>query len=1778
MSWFALVRDAQPPAEEAPVPAADTDGTEQVIKPDDADADRSPTATANSAPAAPQPKTITPPAARNRQIARNDTLPPDFLDKAIQGEIIRIQLPDGSSVRGDIWNLERDESGVLVVAARIEGPNPGRLLIQRQTVEGVAGPFVGHILFDQSDRGWKIEPTEDRSAARFVARPDGDILCVGIALPPDEPDHSESPEKAPEDHPGDIPVPPGETVIPLQSLPGATGVVYLDFDGEEGPFAGWGDFDAAPANASNAEIYDVWKRVAEDFQGFNLNITTERRVFDSAPEGRRQQIIITPTKDAAPDAGGVAYVGSYNWSTPRVCWAFIQRGKSAAEVISHEIGHTLHLRHHGRTDPEEEYYRGHGSGEVGWAPIMGTGYNKNLTQWSQGEYLNANRSSQDDLETITTENNDVAYRDDDSGATLADAGYLEIFSDNSVDSEGIVERTGDIDAFRFETFGGSVDLNINTVSEGPNLDIHAEIVEADTLAIVVEDNPLDGIDAKLTTTLPAGEYLLRVRGTGRGDPLGDGYTDYGSLGAYLITGTVQNAVLPERFSVEENSAVGTEIGTVAPLNDHGSAPLTFSIISDNTDGAFAIDPVNGTLSVDNASVLDFETLSTRWDDPAVITPFVSIRNQDDPSLNETRRVVVEILDVNEAPSITAPSFRMPERTAPGTLLTNASSSDPDRFQTVNFSIQSGNADGTFAIDPDTGALTVAQSIEVTQTTTRQLTLAATDTYNDSPITITTTIDATIVEHDAADPPGRIQRTIYENISGSTINSLTSDPNFPNNPDREIALDAFDGGRLGDDYGSTLRGYLIVPASGDYQFRIAADNSGSLLFAPNGDPASATEIASNESSTGRYQWDKYASQLSPVFTLQEGQVCYIEARQKESTSDDHVAVAWTGPQIAEPEIIPGRFLVPSYQNYLPSIPDTTLSIRENAIPGQSVGAVPVADANSGDSFSGFEIVGGSGQDIFAVDPATGQIRVIGPLDITNSPLTLELRVNDDGTPPLTGEGSIEIEITPADTIETTGIVQQIWSDIAGTAITDLTNQPTYPNNPTATRTLTNGFDSGTNLDNDYGSRIRALVVPPTTGEYTFYITTDDNGRLLMSDDAEASGATKIAEVGGWAGPEAWTKFASQTSAPRQLTAGERYYIEALHKEGGGGDHVQVAWTGPGINSPTIIPASALEPFDMNAPPVFSPERYTFTLDASQPFGTEIGTVSATDPEGESVAYAITEGNEAGHFAIDGDGRITFANDELLFNGIAELTVTAQDAGIGSSYPLGAGTASVSIEVSNAQDLEFPVPDPMAWSTPPTADSTNSITMTAAPAFGQGGVEYYFECLTPGGDSSGWQSSSTYTDTGLVSGGSYTYRVKVRDLSPDRNETGWSPQVTATIPIRPDVAGGEVTIVDGYVIHTFNEGSSEFTLFDENASIEVDVLVVAGGGGGGSSTNFGLAGAGGGGAGGLIYREGFVVTESTAVTVGAGGAGAGRGNTPGSNGENSSFGALVALGGGGGSGGNAAGKDGGSGGGGRGADGGAARQPDAASGGFGHEGAAWPSGGGDGAGGGGGAGAPAPGPNPSNVGGPGGDGLAFDISGSETFYAGGGGGGGANQSAFGTGGSGGGGDGGNDNTTPTAGAPGTGGGGGGGNDDLVGADGGSGIVIVRYPLAEPDDYTNWAAQWPGVDLGGPQNDFNGDGMTNEEKRVWGLDPTDAASVRPIIHLPDPDSLSFAYSRRLPALTGRTFTVWTSTDLIDWEREDDAVQNAGRYDSNFIETVTVTLPADTSRERLFVQVRAE
>jgi hypothetical protein len=227
--------------------------------------------------------------------------------------------------------------------------------------------------------------------------------------------------------------------------------------------------------------------------------------------------------------------------------------------------------------------------------------------------------------------------------------------------------------------------------------------------------------------------------------------------------------------------------------------------------------------------------------------------------------------------------------------------------------------------------------------------------------------------------------------------------------------------------------------------------------------------------------------------------------------------------------------------------------------------------------------------------------------------------------------------------------------------------------------------------------------------------------------------------------------------------------------------------------------------------------------------------------------------------------------------------------------------------------------------------------------------------------------------------------------------------------------------------------------------VEVLVVAGGGSGGirESNTTSLCGGGGGGAGGLIYNSAYQITNAAAitVTVGAGAASPTSNNVNGNNGSNSVFGSLTAIGGGGGGAYQANGVSGGSGGG-AGRD--AVTTGGAATAGQGFQGG---NGGFNPIGSGGGGGAGQPGAIGTAIGGKGGNGLTFSISGTSTTYAGGGGGASFGNNTTPNSGSGGGGNGAVETSNPTASAGQANTGGGGGGDK--GGAGGSGIVIVRYP---------------------------------------------------------------------------------------------------------------------------------
>jgi DNA-binding sugar fermentation-stimulating protein len=110
-----------------------------------------------------------------------------------------------------------------------------------------------------------------------------------------------------------------------------------------------------------------------------------------------------------------------------------------------------------------------------------------------------------------------------------------------------------------------------------------------------------------------------------------------------------------------------------------------------------------------------------------------------------------------------------------------------------------------------------------------------------------------------------------------------------------------------------------------------------------------------------------------------------------------------------------------------------------------------------------------------------------------------------------------------------------------------------------------------------------------------------------------------------------------------------------------------------------------------------------------------------------------------------------------------------------------------------DSEPPTPDPMTWTTQPNSTGTDSVSMTAATASDVSGVEYYFECVSGGGNDSDWQDSAAYSDTGLSPETEYSYRVKARDKSNQFNETGWSGIVSVITEAVPGVPDDTVTVV-------------------------------------------------------------------------------------------------------------------------------------------------------------------------------------------------------------------------------------------------------------------------------------------------------------------------------------------------------------------------------------------------
>jgi PKD repeat protein len=342
----------------------------------------------------------------------------------------------------------------------------------------------------------------------------------------------------------------------LHSRPTATRKIYLDFDGHVTTGTPWNggrsatlttpafsrDADPAFNDAERAIVQEVFRRVAEHFAPWNVDVTTE----DPGVEGLRKtspgdlaygiRVVIGPKAFDTP-AAGIAYLNSFSDSIDNPCFTFAEGSWNAAliaGVTSHEVGHTVSLLHQGQEPGDGEYYGGHGTGALSWSPIMGNGL-RPVNQWAKGEYQNASRD-QDNLVAIANPGSGVPLLADDHGGTLETATFAPGLSTTV---GGVISGPGDVDMIRINAGRGNLVITPRVSLVAPNLRLQVRVLDsAGTVLGTYVGAGTAGNMAPAPITLrltTEGVHYIELDGVGNGTGVTEGYTDYGSIGYYSLT-------------------------------------------------------------------------------------------------------------------------------------------------------------------------------------------------------------------------------------------------------------------------------------------------------------------------------------------------------------------------------------------------------------------------------------------------------------------------------------------------------------------------------------------------------------------------------------------------------------------------------------------------------------------------------------------------------------------------------------------------------------------------------------------------------------------------------------------------------------------------------------------------------------------------------------------------------------------------------------------------------------------------------------------------------------------------------------------------------------------------------------------------------------------------------------------------------------------------------------------------------------------------------------------
>lgn len=524
-----------------------------------------------------------------------------------------------------------------------------------------------------------------------------------------------------------------QSIFELNSNPDATFTIYLDFTGNIVMDSGWNKEDweiiISPSfimdqSLSTTEMYSIWQSIAEDYAPFNVNVTTEFPGLDNlnysgagdVNYGVRVSIGGNSEDVLGESCGGIAFLESFQDSGAyNTCFAFPDgtgSPKGLAMAASHEVGHTLGLHHDGIVNGDE-YYDGNGI----WGSLMGAPYSRTLTQWNNGTYVNAN-NTEDDLSIIAGNFYDAAHPNGlindghvnavvtneylPGGITVEDLENVEIIGvfgeDELTPTYGTVEFTGNADVFQLDIYAGDVNFAIQgcdsygtvlSKSWQTNLDIKAMLFDSNWNLVDIYDNTIHtgtlDFNAAISAALEeSGTYYLVITGDGRGEPNAAGfyetnnYSNYGSLGRYVITGTAafrrqtneDPVAVDDSFTVNQGNP--NNLNVLANDSDPDGDPITitnFTLPEHGTlelvDGIFIYTPEHNYVGPDSFTY----TITDDYDGSDTATVTLNVINNAPVAVDDTLSVdpgsttEIDVLandsdpdhDIITLDSVTAPS-------------------------------------------------------------------------------------------------------------------------------------------------------------------------------------------------------------------------------------------------------------------------------------------------------------------------------------------------------------------------------------------------------------------------------------------------------------------------------------------------------------------------------------------------------------------------------------------------------------------------------------------------------------------------------------------------------------------------------------------------------------------------------------------------------------------------------------------------------------------------------------------------------------------------------------------------------------------------------------------------------------------------------------------------------------------------------------------------------------------------------------------------------------------